>query len=190
MNSHQLRVFASVAAHRSYTRAADELALTQPAVSIQVRALEISVGVRLFEQLGKKTHLTEAGQTLLPYAKQVLGLMGEARGALEALSGLAGGWIRLGASTTIGIYLLPSSLRTFKERYPDVKVSLRIANTRQIEEGIALNELDLGFVGERPTAKDLFVRPYQSDELVLIVPPGIAGREDGGSIAGSCRTPL
>ncbi len=172
MNSHQLRVFAAVAAHRSYTRAADELALSQPAVSIQVRELQRSLGTRLFEQLGKKVHLTEAGEGLLPYAKQVLGLMEEARGALEALSGLAGGRIRLGASTTIGIYLLSSSLRDFKERYPDVEVSLRIANTKQIEEGIALNELDLGFVGERPSKRDLRVRPYHSDELVLIVAPG------------------
>ncbi|MFQ5913824.1 MAG: selenium metabolism-associated LysR family transcriptional regulator, partial [Nitrospinota bacterium] len=172
MNSHRLRVFVSVAGHRSYTRAADELALTQPAVSIQVRQLESSLGMRLFERLGKQVHLTEAGESLLPYAKQVLGLMDEARGALEALSGLAGGRIRLGASTTIGIYLLPPSLRTFKEKYPDVRISLRIANTRQIEEGIALNELDLGFVGERPAGKELAVRPYLSDELVLIVRPG------------------
>jgi len=173
-----LQVFYTVAKRLSYSRAAEELYISQPAVSRHVHALEKDLGAKLLGQSGNRVYLTDAGRIVFDYAQRVFALTEEAKRALLELEGLERGYLRLGASSTPGVYLLPPLVTLFRARYPGVEVSLTIGNSQDIEERVVRNELDLGFVGARFLAQ-LQVQPYLRDELVLIVPVGhpLAGRE-------------
>lgn len=172
MNLHQLRIFYTVARLGSFSRAAEELRISQPSVSIQVADLERSLGVDLFEQLGKRIYLTDAGRVLQDYARQILNLVEEANSALAEVAGEFRGRLTIGASTTPGTYVLPRVIGAFQEKYPKVTVTLDIANTRRIQERILRNELDVGIVGWEVSSHNLEVLPLLEDELVLVVPPG------------------
>lgn len=179
MDVRDLQVFLSVAKHLNYTRAAEEVNLSQPSVSVRMRQLERDLGSKLFEQLGKKIALTEAGQLLVPYATRVIAAMSDARDAIDQLQGLERGSLRIGASTTPGMYLVPRTIAHFKRRYPKIEVHLAVKDTRQIEEGVIRNEFDFGFVGGHLMGDEVDVLPWITDELVLIVPVGhrLAGRK-------------
>ncbi|HET6780606.1 MAG TPA: selenium metabolism-associated LysR family transcriptional regulator [bacterium] len=172
MNLHQLRIFYTVARLGSFSRAAEELRISQPSVSIQVADLERSLRVDLFEQLGKRIYLTDAGRVLEDYARRILNLVEEANSALAEVAGEFRGRLTIGASTTPGTYVLPRVIGAFQEKYPNVTVTLDIANTRRIQERILRNELDLGIVGWEVSSHNLEVLPLLEDELVLVVPPG------------------
>lgn len=171
MNLHQLRIFQTVARLGSFSRAAEELGISQPSVSIQVADLERSLGVDLFEQLGKRIYLTDAGRVLEDYARRILALAEEAETAVAEVKGLLRGRLAIGASTTPGTYLLPRILGHFQERFPQINVTLEIANTRRIQERLLRNELDLGVVGWEVTSHNLVAEPFLEDELVLVIPP-------------------
>lgn len=171
MNLHQLRIFTTVARLGSYSRAAGELRISQPSVSIQVADLERSLGVDLFEKLGKRIYLTEAGRVLDEYARRMLDLAEDAQTALEDIKGLHRGRLMVGATATPGTYLVPRVIALFQERYPQVAVELEISNTKRIQERLLHNELDLGVVGWDVSAQDLLVEPFLDDELVLVAPP-------------------
>ncbi len=171
MNLHQLKLFHTVARLGSYSRAAEEVRISQPSVSIQVADLERSLGVELFEQLGKRIYLTEAGRILEEYAQQILGLVDDARLAVADVAGMQRGRLRLGASTTPGTYLLPRVIGRYQEHYPQITVSLEMANARRIQERLLRNELDLGIVGWEVNAGNLATQALMDDELVVIVPP-------------------
>jgi DNA-binding transcriptional LysR family regulator len=143
-----------------------------------MRQLERDLGAKLFEQLGKKIALTEAGQVFLPYAMRVIEATDDARHAMDELQGLERGSLRIGASTTPGMYLIPRTIAQFKRRYPKIEVHLSVKDTRQIEEGVIKNEFDFGFVGGHLAGNEVIVVPWIIDELVLIVPVGhgLAGR--------------
>jgi len=170
MDVRDLQVFLSVAKHLNYTRAAEEVNLSQPSVSVRMRQLEGDLGTKLFEQLGKKIALTEAGQLLVPYAGRVITAMDDARNVIGELQGLERGSLRIGASTTPGMYLIPRTIAHFKKRYPKIEIHLAVKDTRQIEEGVIRNEFDFGFVGGHLTGDEVDVVPWMTDELVLIVP--------------------
>ena len=172
MNLHQLRIFYTVARLGSFSRAAEELRISQPSVSIQVADLERSLSVDLFEQLGKRIYLTDAGRVLEDYARQILNLVEEANSALAEVAGEYRGRLTIGASSTPGTYVLPRVIGAFQERFPNVTVTLDIANTRRIQERILRNELDVGIVGWEVSSHNLEVLPLLEDELVLVVPPG------------------
>ena len=172
MNLHQLRIFYTVARLGSFSRAAEELRISQPSVSIQVADLERSMSVDLFEQLGKRIYLTDAGRVLEDYARQILNLVEEANSALAEVAGEYRGRLTIGASSTPGTYVLPRVIGAFQERFPNVTVTLDIANTRRIQERILRNELDVGIVGWEVSSHNLEVLPLLEDELVLVVPPG------------------
>lgn len=172
VNLHQLRIFYTVARLGSFSRAAEELRISQPSVSIQVADLERSLRVDLFEQLGKRIYLTDAGRVLEDYARRILNLVEEANSALAEVAGEFRGRLTIGASTTPGTYVLPRVIGAFQEKYPNVTVTLDIANTRRIQERILRNELDLGIVGWEVSSHNLEVLPLLEDELVLVVPPG------------------
>jgi DNA-binding transcriptional LysR family regulator len=178
MDVRDLQVFLSVARHLNYTRAAEEVNLSQPSVSVRMRQLERDLGSKLFEQLGKKIALTEAGKLLVPYAGKVISAMDDARNAMDELQGLERGSLRVGASTTPGMYLIPKTIAHFKRCYPKIDVHLTVKDTRQIEEGVIQNEFDFGFVGGHLTGDEVNVVSWINDELVLIVPLGhrLAGR--------------
>src|SRR3989440_11918685 len=170
MDVRDLQVFLSVAKHLNYTRAAEEVNLSQPSVSVRMRELERDLGSKLFEQLGKKIALTEGGQLLVPYATRIIATMSDARQAIDELQGLERGLLRIGASTTPGMYLIPQTIAHFKQRYPKIEVHLAVKDTRQIEDGVIRNEFDFGFVGGHLAGDEVDVIPWMTDHLVLVVP--------------------
>jgi len=170
MDVRGLEVFLSVAKHLNFTRAGEEVHLSQPSVSVRIRQLERDLGSKLFEQLGKRIALTEAGQLLLPYALRVMAAMDDALHAIDELKGLERGSLRIGASTTPGMYLIPRTIAQFKQQYPKIDVHLAVRDTRQIEEGVIRNEFDFGFVGGHLAGDEVDVLPWIIDHLVLVVP--------------------
>jgi len=170
MDIRDLQVFLSVAKHLNYTRAGEEVNLSQPSVSVRMRQLERELGTNLFDQLGKKIALTEAGEVLLPYATRVISAMKDARQAIDELQGLERGSLRIGASTTPGMYLVPGVIAHFKRQYPEIAMHLTVKDTRQIEDGVIKNEFDFGFVGGHLAGDEVEVMAWLTDELVLIVP--------------------
>lgn len=171
MDVRDLQVFLSVATHLNYTRAGEELNLSQPSVSVRIRQLETELGVTLFEQLGKKVALTDAGNLLVPHARRVMAAVQDARHAIDELQGLESGSLRIGASTTPGMYLIPQTVARFKARHPKIELHLRIRDTREVEEAVIRNEFDFGFVGGHLTTKEVSALPWLTDELLLVVPP-------------------
>jgi DNA-binding transcriptional LysR family regulator len=171
LNLHQLSVFRAVARHQSFTRAAEELFISQPAVSAHVRELERHYGIELFEPAGRGVRLTEAGRLLEEYADRLLGLVEEAHRAMDELKGLERGHLSVGASSIPGAYFLPAELARFKERYPHVIVEVRMADTHEVLGMVHRGEVEIAVVGELQEQAGLRRRPYRSDELILVVPP-------------------
>jgi DNA-binding transcriptional LysR family regulator len=171
MDVRNLEVFLSVAKHLNFTRAGEEVNLAQPSVSVRIRQLENEVGLKLFEQLGKKIALTEAGLSLIPHARRVMAAVEDARQCIQELQGLERGSLRIGASTTPGMYLIPKAIASFKAQHPNIEIHLRIKDTQQIETGILNNEFDFGFVGGHLVGDEVVTLAWLVDQLVLIVPP-------------------
>ncbi|MDQ3252406.1 MAG: LysR substrate-binding domain-containing protein [Acidobacteriota bacterium] len=172
MNTRDLKVFLAVSERLNYTRAGEDVNLSQSGVSVRVRELERELGVKLFEQLGKKIALTEAGRILEPYARRVVAAVDDARQAIEEFRGLERGRLRIGASTTPGMYIVPRIIAEFKRRYPKIEISLGIKDTRGVEEGILRNEYDFGFAGSHLTGgDDIEAIAWCVDELLLIAAP-------------------
>lgn len=167
---HQLRVFRAVADKLSFSAAAHELRLSQPSVSYQVKELERAVGMDLLDRLGKRVELTQAGRQLLGYVRRILNTIDEASIVLEELRGLERGTLKVGASTTVGIYVIPSQLGAFKKQHPALAISLEIGNRGAVQERVLANELDLAVVGPPLKHPDLAVIPWLFDELVVIAP--------------------
>jgi DNA-binding transcriptional LysR family regulator len=172
VNLNQLRVFQSVATLLSFTRAADELHLTQPGISKHIRDLEAHYGSRLFDRLGKKVALTQAGEILLKAVTEAFRLIDEANMRINDLKGLIGGRLNIGASIMIGTYLLPRVLVKFRHRHPGVDISLDISLSQQIEANVLDNTIEVGLVGHRPEDRRLYVQKFKSDRMVLIVSAG------------------
>ncbi|MBI4718862.1 MAG: LysR family transcriptional regulator [Planctomycetes bacterium] len=164
----------------SFTRAAEQRLLTQPAVSRQVRQLEQQLGVPLFEKLGKSVHLTDAGRALVPQAAELLGRMERIAESVRSFRGADRGRLRIGASTTPGYYVLPAILGEFHRENPGVELGYVVENTLTIEQRLIRNELDIGFVGARPTHGVLRSQPVMEDEIVCFCGPRhtLAGRHE------------
>jgi LysR family transcriptional regulator, low CO2-responsive transcriptional regulator len=172
MIEQRIRVFHSVATNLSFSKAAQELSISQPGVTFHIKALEKEYGTALLERVGRRLYLTDAGRTLLTYAQRMSLIEAEARVAVEELKGLQSGLLVVGASATIGIYLLPEVVGEFRNRHPGVKVSLRVGNKRHTLERLSNNELDFGLVASPIADPSLIGEPYVADELVVIVSPG------------------
>ena len=166
----QMRVFAAVARHLSFTRAAQELHLTQPAVSQQVSLLEEEVGMPLFEHIGRKIRLAPAGLELLRYATQVTELLREAGETLAAMRGLKRGVLKLGAVSTAK-YFAPTLLSAFAPAYPEVTIKFTVANREEIVKLLGANELDLVIMGRPPRELDTTAEPFARHPLVIIAAP-------------------
>lgn len=171
MTLHQLKVFATVAAEGSFSQAAKKLFISQPSVSYQVRELEREVKAELFEQAGRHIHLTQPGETLFGYAQQILTLMDDATRAMHELRGLERGDLRVGASSTAGIYILPAILGAFKHRYPQVDIAMDIAAWPVVRNRLVQRQIDLAVVGEPSREPELEIEPFLNNELVVIAPP-------------------
>lgn len=175
MSDFRLKVFCSVAHHLSYTKAAQELFITQPAITKHVQELEAQYRVRLFERLGNKIALTEAGKLLLERSEQILDAYNRLAYEMSLLQGTYTGELRLGASTTIAQYVLPPLLAQFTSKFPQVKVSLLNGNTHDIEQALQEHQIDLGLVEGISRQPNLKYTHFLNDELVAVFRTGGKG---------------
>ena len=171
MSDRRLQVFHAVAGVLSFTKAAELLNMTQPAVTHQIRQLEADFDTRLFDRENNRISLTQAGEQVLEYANQIIALYGEMHESVKSLTGDTSGLVTLGASTTIAEYMLPGLLGDFLDKFPNVQVRLRVANTDSIVGMVGDNSIDLGIVEGVVNNKYLLVEDCQQDELRVIVPP-------------------
>jgi DNA-binding transcriptional LysR family regulator len=171
LNLHQLATFQVVAKHCSYVRAAEELHFSQPAVSAQIRHLEESLGVKLFDQIGRKTHLTQAGEELYLYSQKIFSVIEETLDTMESLRSPRYGRLSVGADTTVGTYVIPGLLGKFHQMYPDVEITLDVVNRAALVEAIMNNRIDMAIVGRVPDDIPVEIEPFAPNELVLVASP-------------------
>ena len=171
MNFNQLKIFYTVAKKKSFTMAARELFLTQPAVTIQIQKMEKDYETKLFDRVGKKIFLTESGKILFPYAEKILTLFAQTKEALIDVKGLKSGKLTIGASATVGSYYLPKIFEVFGKKYPGIEIEMNLSNSYIVVEDVLALKNDLGFVSRLHHLERLVVIPFLEEELVLIVPP-------------------
>jgi LysR family transcriptional regulator, low CO2-responsive transcriptional regulator len=166
----QLRIFEAVARHHSISRAAAELHLTQPAVSMQVKQLEEQIGVPLLEQVGRKLFLTEAGQELRGHAMGVAERVDTMNAAMEQFRGLERGLLRLAVVSTAN-YFVPGLIARFSRQHPGVRVALQVANRDEVLATLADNGTDLAITGRPPDNADVVAQAFMDNPLVVIAAP-------------------
>lgn len=172
MNLNHLAIFHAVALEGSITLGAERLHISQPAVSKQLQELEKHLGLPLFDRLPRGVRLTETGELLESYARRLFGLEAEAEAALAELRGLDRGRLSIGASMTIGGYLLPDVLARFHQKYPGVDLRLEIANTEEVQQRLIEGTLDVGLTEGFLEHPELEAVVFREDEMVVIAPPG------------------
>ena len=166
---HQLQILEAIARHGSFTRAAEELELTQPTVSQQIKRLTQTIGLPLFEQLGKQIYLTAAGTQVLAASATISEKFAELEIAIDELKGLKQGRINLVASTTAK-YFVPRLLGTFRRKHPEIELALHITNQEGVLARLARNQDDLYFTGRPPSDLDIELRPILENPLVVVAP--------------------
>jgi DNA-binding transcriptional LysR family regulator len=167
----KLQVFRTVADTLNFSKAAEELNLSQPAVTSQVRSLEESLGIALFDRVGRNATLTPAGKTLLPYVRQIETLTSDAVAALAPFGVQEGLDLNLGASHTIGVYLLPKLLPTLMREWPKMRIHIVIGSTSEVLSALATHQVSIGLIEAPPHRPDLKIERFMDDELCLILPP-------------------
>jgi DNA-binding transcriptional LysR family regulator len=172
MADRRLQVFHAVAKHLSFTKAAEALFMTQPAVTFQIRQLEEQFNTRLFDRASGRITLTPAGMLALEYADRILGMSAELDTRLKELSGHAAGPLHIGASMTIGEYVLPQLVGEFKARFPAIVPRLFIANSEQVQNRLVERSLDLGFIESDSHLPSVTVEICCDDELQVVCAPG------------------
>ncbi|MBI5181643.1 MAG: LysR family transcriptional regulator [Nitrospirae bacterium] len=171
MQDHKLKVFRAVAETGSFSKASKLVNLTQPAVSLQIQALEELYEAALFERTGKIITLTPAGKLLYKYAQDILNLYSTVEKEINNLTGLSKGNLQVGASSTIGNYLLPTVIIAFRKKYPKIDVNLLVSNTKGIVEMLNSGNIDIGLVEGDVSRQSLEIEKLLDDELVLIMSP-------------------
>lgn len=166
----QLQVFESVARHLSFTRAAEELHLTQPAVSMQVKQLESMIELPLFEQMGKKVHLTEAGHTMVRHSRTMMSHLSEIERDINSLKGVEGGQLKICIASTVN-YFATRLLSSFCEQYKKVHISLEVINREELIRRLEANEPDLVLMGQPPEGLDVEATAFMENPLILIANP-------------------
>ena len=170
MEDHKLRVFCTVAETGSFSKASEIIHLTQPAVSLQIQALEDLYETKLFDRTSSAVNLTTSGEVLYKYAKEILTLYAQAEKDIGEITGLVKGSIAIGASTTIGNYLLPLVISDFKTENPKIKIHLLVGNTKRVVDLLNAGNLDIGLVEGEIKKYKIISETLISDELMLIVP--------------------
>ena len=171
MDDHKLKVFCTVAETKSFSKASEIIRLTQPAVSLQIQALEEIYGTKLFNRSGCIITLTPAGEVLYKYAKEINTLYTAAEKELGAFTGQVKGVVTIGASSTIGNYVLPAVIAEFRKKYPKVAVHLVTANTKTIVDYLNAGGIDIALVEGEVKKQKLIVEKLIPDEMVLIMHP-------------------
>jgi DNA-binding transcriptional LysR family regulator len=172
VNLHELDVFLAVIEEGNFSEAGRRLHLSQPAVSQSIRGLEQRVGAALFVRQGRQVRLTEAGQTLEPMARELLGVARRLEETMSALEGTVAGEITVGCSTASGKYLLPRLIARFRRDYPDVRVNVQVTSREGVLRGLLDGHLALGVSSKRLDHPDLAVQHFFDDDIALIVPAG------------------
>ena len=172
MENFKLKVFRVVAEVLNYRRAGDELHLTQPAVTAQIRSLEESLGIALFDRIGRETRLTPAGATLLQYVRRIEAITNDAIAALAPFGGQEGIELNIGASHTIAVYLLPKVLPQLLRDWPKLRIHIMGGSTNEVLQALVTHQIGIALIEAPAHRPDLKIEAFESDELVLIVSPG------------------
>jgi len=182
MSDRRLKVFHTVARLLSFTKAAEALHMTQPAVTFQVRQLEEYFNTRLFDRTHNKVNLTPAGEKVSEFAERIFDLYAEMENSVRDLTGEISGALTIGASTTIAEYMLPALLGEFKNRYPDINLRLKVSNSEGIVSMVEHNVIDLGVVESSVSNKNLIVEVCHDDQLVVVAAPDHELVKRGGKV--------
>ncbi|MCB1873633.1 MAG: LysR family transcriptional regulator, partial [Gammaproteobacteria bacterium] len=167
----QLSLFESVARNLSFTRAAEELHLSQPAVSMQIRQLEESVGLPLFEKLGKQVNLTEVGREVYHYSQGINRYLTEMEEVLESLKGLNRGHLHVAVASTVN-YFAPRLMAAFHKAYPGIDLELDVANRERLIQLLVANAVDMVLMGQPPDSVEVESEAFMQNPLVVVAPPG------------------
>lgn len=187
MDVHQLRVFSAVFRHRSFSRAAEELRLTQPTVSEHVADLEGVLGTRLFDRAGRSIHPTPEGEVLFARAGEILERVAAIPEAVARSRRELAGRLEIGASSIPGVYILPGAIAGFRRRHPAVSFAVRAGDSREVAALVAAHELPLGIVGSRIPGGHLHYQPLMEDDLAVVAPP--SGWEGATTLRRLARRP-
>lgn len=171
MNLNQLRVFFFVAQEKSITRAAERLFVTQPAVTMQIRAMEEQLSLKLFKRHGRVLQLTEGGRVVFEYARKIFSIVDEMESVIPRYADLSEGALTIGTTRSFARHLMPGLLSRFQAAYPGVRVSLKEGSSLEIAEGLEAFKYDLGLVGKLEYGKKLTVVDYTREEFCLVTPP-------------------
>ena len=166
-----LKVFVTVIEQKNFSRAGDILNLSQPGVSLHIRNLENELGTKLIYRSPKQVQITEPGKILYRHAKQMLNHYETAKREINEFNNVVSGTMKIGASFTIGEYYLPKVLAEFAAQYPMVDIQIIISNSNDVIQGIRSNKLDIGLIEGETDYKDIDVRPFMNDEMIVVVPP-------------------
>jgi LysR family transcriptional regulator, transcriptional activator of the cysJI operon len=172
MENFRLKVFRTVAEHLSFRRAGEQLKLTQPAVTLQIKALEEELSVRLLDRSGNRVALTPAGRILLKHANAIAEQVAAAEEELAALSGVPAGDFKVAASTSIAQYVLPPLLGQFRKRFPRVRISVTSGNTEQVVRQLISGDVNIGLIEGPALSRQVRTEPFLQDELILVMPAG------------------
>lgn len=187
----RLKVFHTVAKRLNFTKAADELCITQPAVSKHIQEIENYFKIKLFDRNGTKIKLTEAGNTLLQYTNQLFGIYSNLEFELNTLNQRHKGKLRIGASTTIAQYVLPPLLAAFHKKFVDINVTLLINNTEQIELALQNKDIDFGIIEGQSKNASFKYTEFLKDEIVLVANINHpAAKKEKIQLAELLKTPL
>ena len=164
----RLKVFDTVAKRLNFTKAANELNITQPAVTKHIKEIELNLNIKLFERNGTKIKLTKAGEILLKYTEEIFAVYQKMEFEIGQLQEKQKGTLRLGASTTIAQYVLPPILAEFRKRFPEIQLSLVIQNSEKIEDLLANHKIDVGLIEAQIKNRTFHYFPFMKDEIVLV----------------------
>lgn len=164
----RLKVFDTVAKRLNFTKAANELNITQPAVTKHIKEIELNLNIKLFERNGTKIKLTKAGEILLKYTEEIFAIYQKMEFEIGQLQEKQKGTLRLGASTTIAQYVLPPILAEFRKRFPEIQLSLVIQNSEKIEDLLANHKIDVGLIEAQIKNRTFHYFPFMKDEIVLV----------------------
>jgi DNA-binding transcriptional LysR family regulator len=171
INLNHLRIFYYAAREKNLTKAAEALFVTQPAVTMQIKALEQYLEVALFRKRGKFLELTEEGSVLYKYAEKIFEVVEEMEHALKGLATLTSGSLIIGTTRSFARHLMPAVLSRYQEKFPGIRISLEVGSSNEIAEGVANFKYDLGIVGRMPLPSKITVIPYKAEEFCLVVSP-------------------
>ncbi len=172
MDIWQLKIFVKVIDHESFSKAAEAVHLTQPTVSSHIKDLEERLGCRLVDRMGKKTQPTGAGQLLYTYARRIMRLAEEAEESIARFMGRVTGSLVVGGSTIPGGYLLPRIVGDFRQKYPEVHISISVGDTKQIIDAVLDSRIDFGVVGAKVDQQGVVQEQWFSDDMRLVIPAG------------------